>query len=102
MCETLAPRETSLRGKMLKRRLEMKRIIFISVVVALFFAFTPISPSFAQQTFNWKMGCTYPPPQFNWESKYIANDLFSKKVADATQGRVKIKVFYSNQLVPQS
>jgi TRAP-type C4-dicarboxylate transport system substrate-binding protein len=87
---------------MLKRRMEMKKIVSISAVVALFISLTLVGAAFAQQTFNWKMGCTYPPPQFNWESKYIANDLFAKRVADATQGRVKIKVFYSNQLVPQS
>jgi len=80
----------------------MKKLAAISAAVALIISLTIAGPTLAQQTFNWKLSCTYPPPQFNWESKAIANDLFAKKVADATQGRVKIKVFYSNQLVPQT
>ncbi len=74
-------------------------LLFILAVLGLALA---AGPSFGQQTFNWKLNCTYPAPQFTWESKAIANDLFAKKVAEATQGRVKIKVYYSNQLVPQT
>jgi len=58
--------------------------------------------SFGQQTFTLKLNCAYPPPLFTWESKYIANDLFAKKVAEATKDRVKIKVYYSSQLAPLS
>jgi TRAP-type C4-dicarboxylate transport system substrate-binding protein len=80
----------------------MNRGLFVSAILGIFIILNCTGSSFGQQTFNLKLSCTYPPPNFNWESKYIANDLFAKKVAEATKDRVKIKVFYSNQLVPQS
>jgi TRAP-type C4-dicarboxylate transport system substrate-binding protein len=80
----------------------MRKMVCVSALLGIVIFFSLSSPSFGQQTFNWKLNVTYPPPVFNWESKYIANDLFAKRVSEATQGRVKVKVYYSNQLVPQS
>jgi len=80
----------------------MKRGLLVSTILGIFIMLILTSSSFAQQTFNLRLNCVYPAPNFNWESKYIANDLFVKKVAEATKDRVKIKVFYSNQLVPQA
>lgn len=59
-------------------------------------------PGAQTKTYTLNLNCTYPPPQYEWESKYIANDLFAKRVEEATNGRVKIKVFYNNQLAPQA
>ncbi|MFZ5633269.1 MAG: TRAP transporter substrate-binding protein [Bacillota bacterium] len=54
------------------------------------------------KTYTLNLNCTYPPPVYEWESKYIANDLFAKRVEEATKGQVKVKVFYNNQLAPQA
>lgn len=55
-----------------------------------------------EKTYTLNLNCTYPPPKYEWESKYIANDKFAKRVEEATNGRVKVKVFYNNQLAPQA
>lgn len=52
------------------------------------------------KTYTLNLNCTYPPPKYEWESKYIANDKFAKRVEEETKGRVKVKVFYNNQLAP--
>ncbi|MCL6611916.1 MAG: TRAP transporter substrate-binding protein [Peptococcaceae bacterium] len=59
-------------------------------------------PADTGKTYTLNLNCTYPPPKYEWESKYIANDKFAKRVEEATNGRVKVKVFYNNQLAPQS
>ncbi len=80
----------------------MRKIVCLSALLGILIGLSLVSPSFGQQTFNWKLSVTYPAPIFSWEPKAIANDLFAKRVAEATQDRVKIKVYYSNQLVPQA
>ena len=52
------------------------------------------------KTYTLNLNCSYPPPTHNWESKYIAQDEFAKRVSEATNGRVKINVFYNSQLAP--
>lgn len=59
-------------------------------------------PTGDSKTYTLNLNCTYPPPQYEWESKYIAHEKFAKRVEEATNGRVKIKVFYNNQLAPQA
>ena len=55
-----------------------------------------------QQTFKLTYNITFPPPAYEWEAKAIAVEDFAKLVEEKTNGRVKIDIYYSNQLVPQN
>lgn len=54
------------------------------------------------QTYRLTYNLVFPPTSNDWEPKYWAAEEFSRLVEERTNGRVKIDVFYSNQLVPQS
>ena len=50
--------------------------------------------------YHLKMNLTFPPPMNDWEAKYLTTQLFAKRVEEATNGQVKIRVFSNSQLSP--
>ncbi|WP_347491219.1 TRAP transporter substrate-binding protein [Desulfoscipio sp. XC116] len=50
------------------------------------------------KTYTLNLNCPYPPPAYEWESKYIAHEKFAERVKEATNGQVNIKIYYNSQL----
>ncbi|MBF7083641.1 TRAP transporter substrate-binding protein [Desulfallas sp. Bu1-1] len=50
------------------------------------------------KTYTLNLNCPYPPPVYEWESKYIAHEKFAERVKEATNGQVNIKIYYNGQL----
>lgn len=47
------------------------------------------------------LNSVYPPPEYEDEPKYVFTDEFAERVEEKTDGRVKVEVHYSNQLVDE-
>lgn len=52
----------------------------------------------SNKTYTFNLNCPYPPPVYDWESKYIAHEKFAERVKEATNGQVIIKIYYNGQL----
>ncbi|RJQ78979.1 MAG: TRAP transporter substrate-binding protein [Desulfobacteraceae bacterium] len=56
-----------------------------------------VRPARAQKSYNWKMVTTWPP---NLPVLQTGADRFAKRLAEVTEGRIKIQVFAAGELVP--
>lgn len=56
----------------------------------------------SEETFTLKYNSAFPPSTQDWHAKYKATEEFAKLVEEKSDGRLKIDVFYSNQLAGQS
>ncbi|MDE5414525.1 TRAP transporter substrate-binding protein [Alkalihalobacterium chitinilyticum] len=56
----------------------------------------------SDEIFTLKMNSMYPPSVYDWEPKYFLQEKFAEEVELRTDGRVKIEIFYSNQLAGQA
>ncbi len=54
----------------------------------------------SNKTYSLSINVAYPPPVHEWESKYIAHEKFAQRVDEATNGQVKIDIYYNSQLTP--
>lgn len=90
-----------------------RKIAVLSFLIILSLLVTSCSKSSTQTTKNndagkdnkvytLKLNVHYPKPTYKDETKYIACDIFAKRVEEETKGRVKIEVYYNNQLAPQN
>lgn len=86
------------------------RSLFISVLILILAACANSSNSNntedsngnnSNDEFVLKMNTTYPPAKHEDEPKYLAIEKFAETVDSRTDGRVKIEIYQSNQLVPQ-
>lgn len=55
-----------------------------------------------EETFTLRYNTTYPPSVWDWEPKYKSTEELAKLIEERTEGRVKIEIFYSNQLAGQA
>lgn len=54
-----------------------------------------------QETFTLKYNTAYPPSEFDWDPKYQLTERFAELVEERTDGRVKIEIYFTNQLAGQ-
>ena len=54
-----------------------------------------------QETFTLRYNVSFQPPLWDWDPKYKSTEEFAKLVEERTDGRVKIELFYANQLAGQ-
>lgn len=55
----------------------------------------------SEETFTLKYNTAYPPSEFDWDPKAKLTEEFAELVEERTDGRVKIEIYYSNQLAGQ-
>lgn len=51
-----------------------------------------------EKTYTLKMNVAFPPPVLDWEPKQKSTEDFAKLVEEKTDGRVKIEIYFNNQL----
>lgn len=49
-----------------------------------------------------KLNSVYPPTKYDWEPRALGEIKFAKRVEEATNRKVKIKIYYNSQLAPQA
>lgn len=54
------------------------------------------------ETITMNMNIALPPNVYDWEPKYKATEEFARLIEERTDGRVKINLFFNNQLVGQA
>jgi TRAP-type C4-dicarboxylate transport system substrate-binding protein len=53
------------------------------------------------KTYTLTLNTTWPPPKYDDEPKAFGVNKFAQLIEEKTNGRVKMKIYWSNQLVPQ-
>ena len=91
---------------------EMVRRIFIVLLIfsLLFIAACSVNTdsgsdngdSTTQETITIKYNIAYPPAVYDFEPKKLATEAFKERIEKATDGRVKVELYYSSQLAPAS
>lgn len=62
---------------------------------------TSTGGSVNKETFTLKYNVSFQPPLWDWDPKYKSTEEFAKLVEERTDGRVKIDLYYANQLAGQ-
>ena len=82
-----------------KEGIIMKKTLFLftAAILAMFIFSGAVQSA---TVYNLKMNVIYQNPPTDWEVLYVTTQGFAKRVAEATNGQVKIQCFFNSQLSP--